>query len=420
MNPFPRPTSLTALVLAALGALAPCQQRANLAESHVRVIWTGSPQTEAVVSWTTSATAETNVVFLARTRDVLEGQRHDEEAPRQVVAAQLNGAFSAQLDDGSERHYHHVRLTGLQPASEYWILPFSGRGEPDTEGRAAYRFRTAPADGHDFAILSGGDSRSDPDTRRKMNERIAALANARPEILAFAHGGDYVANGLDLDQWDRWLFDNDATELDENRLLPIIPARGNHEGRGALYDELWAWPGGTDAINWFATELSRDVLLISLNSETSAGGDQRDFLEATLKAHADTRFKLVQYHRPLFPAVKSPGRAKSHWQPLFDEHRVDLVLESDGHVLKRTVPIRGDARDDEQGVVYIGEGGLGVPQRKADTDRWFLQEPGFAKSAHHVWVVTFTDDGLALEAIGLDGEILDRHTIRAQRARKDG
>ena len=53
-----------------------------------------------------------------------------------------------------------------------------------------------------------------------------------------------------------------------------------------------------------------------------------------------------------------------------------------------------------------------------DTERWYFQEPGFAKSAHHVWVVTFTDDGLDLEAIGLDGDVLDRHTIRARRPKK--
>jgi hypothetical protein len=111
--------------------------------------------------------------------------------------------------------------------------------------------------------------------------------------------------------------------------------------------------------------------------------------------------------------VKSPGRAKSHWQPLFDEFRVDLVLESDGHVLKRTVPLFGD-EPAEDGVVYVGEGGLGVPQRSPRGGRWYLEPPGMARSAHHVWVVRCGAEQLEMVAIGIDGEELDRSSRPAR------
>ncbi len=56
------------------------------------------------------------------------------------------------------------------------------------------------------------------------------------------------------------------------------------------------------------------------------------------------RWVLVNYHKPAFPAVKDPedyrfARVHEYWVPLFDQYRPDLVIESDGHCLKRTLSI---------------------------------------------------------------------------------
>ena len=40
------------------------------------------------------------------------------------------------------------------------------------------------------------------------------------------------------------------------------------------------------------------------------------------------RWLAVQYHRPAFPAVKSPSGALQFWVPLFDRFNVDLVYEA--------------------------------------------------------------------------------------------
>ena len=148
-----------------------------------------------------------------------------------------------------------------------------------------------------------------------------------------------------------------------------------------------------------------------LDTNVSHGGTQRDWLEAQLVYwRPRSRWLLANYHRPAFPAVKSPGDARLHWVPLFERHDLDLALESDGHVLKRTVPIR-NGRPSADGVVYLGEGGLGVRQR-TPRERWYLESPGFATSAHHVQVLLFGTDALRYEAVGLDGQLLDHATFR--------
>ena len=88
------------------------------------------------------------------------------------------------------------------------------------------------------------------------------------------------------------------------------------------------------------------------------------------------------YHRPAFPAVKRPASTSS-FIPLLEKYNVDLVLESDGHALKQTCPIR-DNKCSEDGVIYVGEGGLGVGQRNAGKNyKWYF-DGGYAFSQHHI------------------------------------
>lgn len=389
------------LCLLSLTALPAQEAPSGLQPAQPRVVWTESPQTRALVAWSTADASDVNRVYydeLSRSGEL--------EDYRWKVDCQRSSEYSG---GGLVLDYHHAQLDGLRPATTYYLVLVSG-----DEASREFHFRTAPDGDAEFAILSGGDSRSDRDARRQMNRAMSRLLERDPSILALAHGGDYVYWGGSLEQWSHWLTDHELTTTPAGRLLPVIPARGNHEAMGPLFDEVFGWPGGGFGQNYFVTELTSQVVLVTLNTEVAAGGDQREFLERTLADHADTRWKIVQYHRAVWPAVKGPARVKPHWQPLFEEHEVDLVCESDGHVLKRTVPIRGEAPSD-RGVVYIGEGGLGVKQRTPQADRWYLGEPGHASPAHHVWILRLRSDELELEAVGTELETLDRHTLSARR-----
>ncbi|MHC4201901.1 MAG: hypothetical protein ACYSU0_18080 [Planctomycetota bacterium] len=197
-------------------------------------------------------------------------------------------------------------------------------------------------------------------------------------------------------------------------MIPVMPARGNHEGGGPIYDQVFSWPGGGLGRNYFATTLGPEVLLVTLNSETNPGGEQRQFLESALKAAARMRWRVAQYHRPVYPAVKGAGSGLKHWVPLFERYNLALACEADGHCIKRTVPIRG-GKADPTGVVYIGEGGLGVPQRRPKKGLWYLESPGMASRGHHVQLLSFSRSGLRIDVIGMDGKVIDSHTIANRR-----
>jgi hypothetical protein len=307
-----------------------------------------------------------------------------------------------------------VHLSGLEPETTYYVV-FSSDGEASRE----FHFRTALGEDKPFSMVAGGDSRiagSDPyehTDRQKMNIRLREMFENEPDVMGFIHGGDYCM----LAEWrylEPWLNDHEMTTTTAGRLLPIIPARGNHD-RGIGFVEMFPWPDMPNDY-YFETRLSPAVTLVTLNTEISVGGDQRDWLTVTLeKARPENRWLMAQHHRPSYSSVRNMqdgAPRRNNWVPLFEQFNVDLVYESHDHALKRTLPIRSHAPDMENGIVYIGDGGLGVPQRTPNPDYWWLQEPGFAKSAHHAHIIRFGEEEMHVRAIGMEADVLDDFTLQ--------
>jgi hypothetical protein len=360
--------------------------------SQWRVIWTKEPSTKATISWTTAKKGSGHKV---RYGIRSEGKLNEFG---KILEAQRSGAYSG----AKGQYYHHARISGLKPSTTYHF-----EVESDGKKSPVLHFTTAPSDDREFRLLFGGDSRTGIDARAQVNLLMADLSEKDDQLIAFAHGGDYIVSGRIWSQWSTWLSQHELTVTKSGKVLPIIPTRGNHDG-GPLYDEIFDTPGGSGK-NYFHTMISPKVALITLNSEISAGGDQQAWLAKTLfDLRPKVRWLLAEYHRPVWPAVKSPGKAKKFWVPLFEKFNIDLAIESDGHVIKRTVPIRNEKKD-PTGIVYVGEGGLGVPQRKPKSGRWYLQSPGMTGSDHHVMRVEFGKDKMDYEVILLDGKQADHY-----------
>lgn len=367
---------------------------------QIRVVWKGDAARQATISWSTMSEGESH-------------QLHYRVAGSdewQSLECQRSGRHHGKLAEGKRLYFHHARLSDLTPGTRYDIACESD-GVKTT--RPLY-FITAPAEDLPLAILFGGDSRSGADARKMMNRLLARLvdeqtAAGRPTILALAHGGDFIADGRKLSQWYEWLTDHELTIGPDGRLLPIIPTRGNHD-IGPLIDEIFDFPLGDG--NYYTTDLGPEIRLTTLNTEISTAGDQQKWLQQELEANRRKfRWYLAQYHKPAFPAVKVPSTAYGSWVPLFEQYRLDLVCEADGHNIKRTSPILGN-KIHPDGVVYIGEGGLGVGQRTPKTDRWYLKEVADKNSeGHHVHLLTFTKDHLDVRVIREGGETFDNFQI---------
>jgi acid phosphatase type 7 len=389
---------------------------------HIRVVWSEDPSHKAVISWTTLfKEGENHTVYYDTT-----SHAGFKESYQFMTKAQLNGPITLKNEDNKWEVYpgffHHAQLDNLMPGVNYFFMV-----ETDNNISQEFYFQTAPVSPSPFKLLWGGDSRMGSSKsneaftphldRQQMNQRIKELMDQDPGILAFVHGADYGSTA-DWRHLYWWFEDHQRIVGQDRRLLPMIISRGNHDLEIGFEENFWP---GKDIQNkgldyYFHTKIG-NTSIITLNSEISVTGKQMEWLNETLKdSRSKMKWVITNYHRPAYPAVKDPEQAafkriRENWVPIFEKHNIDLALESDGHILKRTVPIRG-GKPHEHGIIYIGEGGLGVPQRVADSTRWYIQSPGFAMSAHNVHKLTFTEDSLFIQAFGMKGEVLDSFSVK--------
>jgi acid phosphatase type 7 len=389
---------------------------------HIRIVWGEDPSQKAVISWTTLFKEGMNhtVYYDTISKAGLK------ESYQYRKMASLNGPITLKNEDRKWEVYpgffHHAELEDLIPRTNYYFMV-----ETDNNISQEYYFQTAPTLPKTFKLLWGGDSRMGSSKsneaftphldRQNMNQRIKVLMDEDPDILAFIHGADYTSTA-DWRHLYWWFEDHQTIVGQDRRLLPLIISRGNHDLDKGFEENFWLGKDiqykGLDY--YFHTKIG-NTSIITLNSEISVTGKQMEWLNETLKdSRSKMKWVITNYHRPAYPAVKDPEQAafkriRENWVPIFEKHNIDLALESDGHILKRTVPIRG-GKPDDHGIIYIGEGGLGVPQRVADSTRWYIQSPGFAMSAHNVHKLTFSEDSLFIQAFGMKGEVLDSFSVK--------
>lgn len=292
---------------------------------------------------------------------------------------------------------HFVRLDNLIPDTPYYFVI---KDSEDT-GRRLW-FRTAPDRPKPFTFIAGGDSRSNPEPRREGNSLVAKL---RPLFILF--GGDYTGSGKP-NEWKEWFSDWQLTISEDGRIYPIIATHGNHENADMqMMDKLFDTPHTNQ---FYSMGIAGDLMRIwVLNSELEYKDpffvpDQQAWIASDLPKYPETTWKVAAYHRPMRPHTQHKAEGHSRieaWAKLFYDNGVDLVIESDTHMVKSTYPLRPSneegsyesfIRDDEAGVVFIGEGSWGAPMRPANDDKpWTMATDSFHQFK---WIQVFQDEML--------------------------
>lgn len=389
-------------VLTLLRLLNACGTALTSDALHVRVFWDEDPQHVATVSWITpKATEKATIYYDTISRN--EAKDYQSQLKPESSLVRESRLFAQR----NLPYIHHARLKNLSPATLYYFR-VHGEGEISEE----FSFRTAP-EGDALTLLFGGDSRTDRSMRRKMNMLLGRMMAEDPSIAALVHGGDFIGDGKSWPEWSEWILDHHELVRDGARLLPIVATRGNHESDKELYNQLWNAPG--QGRGYYLQKYGPISLLI-LNTEESLSGDQETWLDATLKEQQGAQWIIANYHLPAYPVVKSPGPARGLWVPIFERHFLDLAFESDGHAFKRTAPIYAEAVDSERGIIYAGEGGLGVKQRTPDPSHWYITQGGVTAKSHHVMKLRITGGQAQLETFGEDLQLIDTIALKPKQS----
>ena len=264
-----------------------------------------------------------------------------------------------------------AELTNLLPGTDY-VFQIGFRSP-------TYRFRTMPAKATDaIHFVSGGD----------CGVNAHAVANnvqaARQDPMFAVVGGDLgYDNGRSVEVSLAFLRNYSKHMVAPGgRLIPMVACIGNHEVDGgygkprekapffyALFDGLFP-ETGYNTLD-FGDYLS--LVLLDTGHTSPIGGEQADWLERTLRARKDHPNVMVVNHVPAYPSYRpaegkkgkdgkdKPGTGegnRKHWVPLFERHRVPVVLEHHDHTFKRSKPLLGGLRHGN-GVLYLGDGSWG-------------------------------------------------------------
>ena len=293
-----------------------------------------------------------------------------------------------------EQYYVHAVVSGLRPGQTYcYSIGHHGWERPPPP--PAGTFTTAPPGREPFTFTAFGDQGVSRDSVSS-----AVLVDAQSPAFHL-HAGDISyaesgGRGLITDAYDPRVWDWFFTELEPVAgHVPWQVAVGNHEleawysadgyaGQRARF-EFPAARGGRVPPTYYSFAYG-NVGIISLDANDVSceipanhgysGGAQTRWLAQTLRelrSDPGIDFIVAYFHHCAYSTCLQHGSdagPRQAWIPLFDDYRVDLVINGHNHVFERTDPLTGGVSSPAltgatitpatQGTTYITAGGGGV------------------------------------------------------------
>ncbi len=311
---------------------------------------TAEPATSIAISWRTDASVLKPVVEFALAAD---GPRFVED--KQTVA----GTSQSLTTDLGTAKYHEATLVGLAAKTKY--LYRVGDGVNWSEWS---EFTTAATTAEPFSFVYFGDAQND--IKSHWSRVVRNAFRDAPRAAFFLHAGDLINRAESDAEWGQWFYAGGFI----HRTLPAIAIPGNHEMARRVVDpnsdetfrELshhwrptFALPtNGPESLHETCFFIDyQGVRIVGLNSNEQQEL-QATWLEDVL---ADAKgWKIVTHHHPLHSASKGRDNPELRdlWQPIYDKHGVDLVLQGHDHTYARSDLMRYPSKPNN-GRVPVGE-----------------------------------------------------------------
>jgi predicted phosphodiesterase len=296
---------------------------------------------------------------------------------------------------------HEITLTGLVADTRYFYrvnsIPVVGwPTASEMLTSPIHHFRTSVPEGQSFNFIAYGDNRTNTRVHSRLVERMLDDAEER-DVRFMIHTGDLTTHGGSWDEWHHEFFGPAARMMAD---YPLYASLGNHEGNHETWYEFMSLPNNEA---WYSFRYG-DAQFFSLNSSADlrTGSAQHQWLERELTA-SDALWKIVFFHHPPFSCVpvRKPGNliVQEHIVPLLATHGVQLVVLGHDHLYGRSVPI--------DGVTYVITGGAGASTYPAEADD--INE--ICVQVHHYCILRVSEQAIDLEAIDIDGNLLDAFTL---------
>ena len=339
-------------------------ERATEHPDHIVLNLTADPSTSMSVTWRTNPYVRRGYAEIAPATAAPKFWRNavTVRAGTQVLD------FSDIVEAETVNAYHTVTFEDLEPNTLYGYRV--GDGQIWSEW---IQFRTAAAGEAPFSFLYVGDAQNY--ILELWSRLIREGYRTAPDADFIIHAGDLVNTANNERQWHEWFTAGGFI----HSMLPSLPTPGNHEHRARNRREAEAgerhlsvqWrpqfnlplngPKGMDTLAETVYYVDyQNTRVISLNSNKFQE-EQVAWLDGVLSDNPN-KWTVLTFHHPLYSASerRNNDELRELWKPVFDKHRVDIVLQGHDHSYARGrtgVPeenvVEGMNLRDYTGTVYV-------------------------------------------------------------------
>ncbi len=295
-----------------------------------------------------------------------------------------------EFTDGKVAKLHHVKITGLEPGTEYTYKVVLGSEKTKGIESEEYTFKTF-SNKSKFRFVVYGDTRT-YNTRHKL---VAdAIDKYNPDFVM--HVGDLVMDGRIMDDWNGyfWAIKNLASDH------PYFVDHGNHEYNSVYFYKAFdfkpdhAWYSFDYGDAHFIV-LNADTLLMQKNFDLFM--EETKWLEKDLQEHKDAKFKFVFFHEPFRTNCTEYGEepespTAKYWEPIFEKYGVDVVFNSHFHLYERFY---------KDGIVYVTTGGGGAPLYVHVKENPLPETKKIVTGLHHFVVVDVNGDEVNVKVVAV-------------------
>lgn len=294
---------------------------------RVILTWSGDPTSSIDITWRTDTTTASPVVQYA-VANTLRGGFPTGNVPHALTVEGERAEFTSNL---GICHMHTAQLSGLTPSVMYAYRVGDGKYWSEW-----FHYRTASDKPEPFSFVYFGDAQN---AVRSMWSRVIREANLHAPRAAFMlHAGDLINSSNSDANWGEWFIAGGWL----NGMIPSIATPGNHEYSNGLskhWRPSFSFPlngpeGLEETVYWLDYQGAR---FISLNSNEQIE-KQSPWLEKVLSDPNRPKWTIVTFHHPVFSAAKERDnpQIRNEWRPIFEQHKVDLVLQGHDHAYARS------------------------------------------------------------------------------------
>lgn len=309
----------------------------------------------------------------------------------------------------AEGNIYSMALENLEPETQYFYNIKAVARDGSTIESGMFTFATAVKEHHSFSFGVMGDTEARP----HINDRISKMLwDERPNFIV--NVGDLTDGGM-KDHKFEWNYEyfQGVTQLTSR--MPVFPVPGNGEADLHWYNRYHRLP--PEGYYTFQYGNAQFFMLDSNRPDDFApGGKQYVWLEEQLKKSTATWKFVAHHHAPYSADEDDYGNSwkgsTSMGDPrvrkivsLYEQYGVDMVFFGHLHTYQRTLPIRQNQVNKQNGVIYVqGGGGGGNLEDFAPSRAWFSAK---TYRGHHYFLITVFENELNFKMYDTEGRLKD-------------